>query len=428
VFLMERGANLNEKDRSIGTSLHYAAMMGEHRIAEQLIKQGVDVDAVAGCKQTALHRAAIVGDRPMVELLVASCVDLEAKDAEERTATDWAAVKSRREVLDCLLENGAQPPTSAFAGSGSCLIPESTQNGLLGRIIDADGKPLDERGEIKDLTILPAENSGRVRSKVLETGIKLVDLFAPIKRGGSVGREFGLGVCGMLLSGQIIHNLVTRDNVRVVYIVAPEVSQGPAAVQLREYWWFTGNAFRNGIVFVVADPNDSNERLRATVGKGFRLAENFRSAGYDVLVKLQGQLYPHADLDQLRSGSDENGSITIMYSADPPDGLSAISESFDSVVCMSPQLAAQGLYPAIDYQLSHSVLLEDGTFDQAHIDTVNTVRRRAYEYNQFNLGTSYKKDADNFLYMNDGGVTVERMKRTRLLGMFLTQSYHGTEM
>ena len=86
-----------------------------------------------------------------------------------------------------------------------------------------------------------------------------------------------------MLTAQIIHTLVTRDDVRVVYIDAPE---GPPAVELREYWYWTGNAFRNGVVFVVADPNDSNERLRATVEKGFQVAHDFRDAGYDVLVKL----------------------------------------------------------------------------------------------------------------------------------------------
>jgi hypothetical protein len=72
------------------------------------------------------------------------------------------------------------------------------------------------------------------------------------------------------------------------------------------------------------------------VDKGFQLAEDFRSAGYDVLVKLQGRLYPHADLDQLRSGADADGSITLMCMAYPPNGLSDIRETFDSVVYMSP--------------------------------------------------------------------------------------------
>ena len=92
---------------------------------------------------------------------------------------------------------------------------------------------------------------------------------------------------------------------------------------------------------------------------------------------------------------------------------------------MSPHLGAQGLYPATDGQLSRSALLKDDTFDQTHIDTINTVRRRLFEYYQFNLAPSFKKLGESFLYMNDGGVTVERIKRTRLVQLFLTQGYHG---
>ena len=318
-FLLERGSDVNVSVLSAGTPLHHAVMMGELGIAELLIERGADLQAVAGCDHTVLHRAVMSGDIRMVELLVSNGADLEPKDNQGRTATDWAALKSRHAVLDHLLESGARPPTSSIVESGSFRISESEQNGLLGRMIDADGRPVDGRGEIRDPTILPAGMPGRDRPKVLETGIKGLDLFAPIKRGGSVGREFCLGVGGgMMLTAQIIHTLVTRDDVRVVYIDAPE---GPPAVELREYWYWTGNAFRNGVVFVVADPNDSNERLRATVEKGFQVAHDFRDAGYDVLVKLQGRLYPHADPDRLRCGADKNGSITVMYVADPPNGL-----------------------------------------------------------------------------------------------------------
>jgi F-type H+-transporting ATPase subunit beta len=117
-----------------------------------------------------------------------------------------------------------------------------------------------------------------------------------------------------------------------------------------------------------------------------------------------------------------------MYVADLPNGLADIKEEFDSVIYMSPHLGAQGFYPAIDRQLSRSVLLEDDTFGQTHIDTVNTVRRRFFEFSQFNLAPSFKKLGESFLYWDDGGVTVERMKRTRRLQLFLTQTYHGNEM
>jgi F-type H+-transporting ATPase subunit beta len=117
-----------------------------------------------------------------------------------------------------------------------------------------------------------------------------------------------------------------------------------------------------------------------------------------------------------------------MIHGDPPNGISDVEEDFDSVIYMSPHLASVGLYPAVDWELSRSDLLEDGTFDVSHVETVREVRQRLYEYNHFNLHAARKKQGEHFLYMDDGGVTVERMKRTRRLSLFLTQSYHGTEM
>ena len=149
-----------------------------------------------------------------------------------------------------------------------------------------------------------------------------------------------------MLTAQIIHTLVTRDDVRVVYIDAPE---GPPAAESREYWYWTGNAFRNGVVFVVADPNDSNERLRATVGKGFQVAHDFRDAGYDVLVKLQGRLYPHTDPDRLRCGADKNGSITVMYAADPPNGLADQLRPTALTVSARAQRPTARTLPRIDW-------------------------------------------------------------------------------
>jgi RNA polymerase sigma factor (sigma-70 family) len=424
-FLLDRGAGTEGIARSSDTPLHHAVMMGDHKLVELLIDKGANLGAVAGHEQTALHRASLAGDSRLVEMLVDGGAKLEVQDAEGRTAADWAALKSRRAVLDFLLERGAQAPTAVFAEEGSYLILETEQKGLLGRIIDAGGNPIDERGPIVDPSILPAKDTGRERPIVLETGIKPLDLFAPMRRGSTIGQELCLHVGAMLLHGQIAHNLVTRDNARVVFILAPE---GSLYLGSSEFWYGTGNSFRNGVTMVAVNPNDPEERLRATVRKGFEVANALRSAGYDVLVQLQGRLYPYADLAELNRGTDDHGSITTKIQGNPPNGLVDIDEAFDSEIHMSPHLASQGLYPAIDWEYSRSSLLEDGTLSQSHVDTVREVQRRGYEYTHFNLGAARKKHGESFMYMSDGGVTVQRMRRTRRLGLFLTQSYHGTEM
>ena len=418
-FLLEKGADANATVRSKDTPLHQAVMMGEYKMAERLIDAGADVQLLAMCGQTVLHRAAIAGEVRLVELLVSNGADLEAEDERGWTAADWAAQKSRRDVLDYLIKNGSPEARVDFAASGSYLIQESEPGGLLGRFIDAEGRPVDGQGVIEDTTIHPCDRFGE-RGPVWETGIKPVDLFAPIKRGGTFGKEFCLGVGSMLLSGQMIYNFVTRDNARVVYIVAPE---GPSSLTVREYWYGTSNAFRNGVVFVVADPKNTNDRLQATVAKGFQLANEFRDAGYDVLVKLQGRLFPHADLASLNRGADDSGSLTTLITGDPPNGIADADMDFDSVIHMSPHLASQGLYPAIDNEFSWSSLLKDETFDEDHRETVAEVKRLLYQYLHFNLNSIAKGKAT--LYMDDGDVTSQRMRQSRRLTMFLTQTYHG---
>lgn len=421
-FLLGKGADVNATVRSRDTPLHQAVMMGEIELARHLIAAGADVEARGQCEFTVLHRAAISGDDRLVELLVSSDANLSAEDSRGKRPIDWAAAKSRREVFDLLMASGSPEPAVSFADTGSYLVAESERSDVLGRMIDADGKPVDGQGPIEDESIEPCARCG-VRGAVWETGIKPVDLFAPIKRGGIVGKEFCLGVGSMLLYGQVIHNVVTRDNARVVYIVAPEEA---AHLALREYWYGMANTFRNGVVFVVGDPNDEASRLRAAVDRGFGLANAFRDADYDVLVKMQGRLFPHADFSSLDCGADENGSITTFLAANPPNGLSDLDLSFDTVIHMSPNLASEALYPAIDDELSRSCLLEDGTFGQDHLDTVAEVRNLFYQYTHFNLKSVAEGKAT--LYMSDGNVTTERMKRTRRLRMFLTQGYHGTEM
>jgi len=172
--------------------------------------------------------------------------------------------------------------------------------------------------------------------------------------------------------------------------------------------------------------NEADARLRATVAKGFELANGFRDAGYDVLVKFQGRLVPHADLDTLNRGADDNGSITTYLTSDPPNGLADIPHELDSEIHMSAELANVALYPAVDDEHCRSNLFDDDTFSQANRDTVAEVRRRFYEYRHFNLDSIAKGKGE--LYLDDGGVTEVRMKRARRIRMFLTQSYHGTEI
>ncbi|OGH20057.1 MAG: hypothetical protein A3D74_04000 [Candidatus Levybacteria bacterium RIFCSPHIGHO2_02_FULL_37_13] len=87
-------------------------------------------------------------------------------------------------------------------------------NGTLGRVIDVFGNPLDELGEIKKDAELPIyKDSPSIKNityhqDLLETGIKVIDLFSPIVKGGKIGIFGGAGVGKTLLITEIIHNVV----------------------------------------------------------------------------------------------------------------------------------------------------------------------------------------------------------------------------
>lgn len=106
--------------------------------------------------------------------------------------------------------------------------------GVLGRVIDVFGRPQDGQGELQNITLLPlyrdppAYGSIPTRAAILETGIKALDLFCPIIRGGKIGLFGGAGVGKTLLLTEIIHNVVTMhgNSVSVFSGIGERVREG----------------------------------------------------------------------------------------------------------------------------------------------------------------------------------------------------------
>ncbi len=104
--LIEKGADVNLKDRYGETPLHYAAENGSTRMAEFLIASGADVNAKNAKGETPLHSATLWGYRQMVELLIAHGADLKAKTNEGQTAVDIATQQDYPGLSTLLREFG----------------------------------------------------------------------------------------------------------------------------------------------------------------------------------------------------------------------------------------------------------------------------------------------------------------------------------
>jgi len=89
--------------------------------------------------------------------------------------------------------------------------------GILGRVMNVFGEPKDGLGEIKYDKLNPVFNESPSYAdtvadlKFLETGIKIVDLYAPLVQGGKVGLFGGSGVGKTMLLTEILHNIINKD-------------------------------------------------------------------------------------------------------------------------------------------------------------------------------------------------------------------------
>ncbi|MFT5087898.1 MAG: hypothetical protein ACI906_000424 [Candidatus Latescibacterota bacterium] len=174
-FLLEQGVDINE-----GEPLRMAINMGEVDIARLMLERGADPGGYKLCI------AAIRNEREIIELLVDAGGPVDFRDGVGRTPADWAQFKGHGELVEFLIERGAKKPKilrrekSRWVRTKGRAAPLALS--VLGRVVDGEGNAIDGRGILtgdRSAISLRETNTG---STVLETGIKVVDFCAPIRR------------------------------------------------------------------------------------------------------------------------------------------------------------------------------------------------------------------------------------------------------
>ena len=336
-------------------------------------------------------------------------------------------------------------------------------NETLGRIMDVLGNPIDERGPIGEQErssihrAAPSYEELSASDELLETGIKVIDLVCPFAKGGKVGLFGGAGVGKTVNMMELINNIALQHSGLSVFAGVGERTregndfyyemQESKVVDLE-------NLANSKVAMVYGQMNEPpGNRLRVAL-TGLTMAEKFRDEGRDVLlfidniyrytlagtevsallgrmpsaVGYQPTLAEEMGVLQERITSTKTGSITSIQAVYvPADDLTDPSPAttfahLDSTVVLSRDIAAKGIYPAVDPLDSTSRQLDPLLIGNEHYDTARGVQNVLQRYKEL-------KDIIAILGMDElSEEDKQTVDRARKIERFLSQPFHVAEI
>jgi len=333
---------------------------------------------------------------------------------------------------------------------------------VLGRMFDVLGKPIDGGEPLQSdrlnpiHTLSPSLQANVEVQQLFLTGIKVIDLLIPLRKGGKVGLFGGAGVGKTLLMTELMRNIIREKSGLVFFAGVGERSREGYDLwqQLQE----NGILEKTALIFgQMNEPPGARLRIPLTA---LTMAEYFRDveksdvllfidnifryvqAGSEVSALLgrlpsevgyQPTLESEMGLIQERITSTSTGSITSIQSVYvPADDLTdpAVSATFshlDSVVVLSRKYASQGLYPAIDPLQSTSSFMTEASVGKRHYHIANKVRAILSRYEDLQdviaiLGVDELNEEDRRIVLR-----ARRIQRFLTQPMFMAENYSGLD-
>ncbi len=344
--------------------------------------------------------------------------------------------------------DGLQRGTDAFSTGSSITVPVGPAS--LGRVFNVLGLPIDlgepvpadaPRRPIHAYAPTFEEQSTRI--EVFETGMKVIDLVAPMTKGGKTGIFGGAGVGKTVTIQELINSIATQHAGLSVFAGVGERTREGTAL----YHEMAEAGVLDKLAMVFGQMNEPpGVRLRVALS-GLAMAEQFRDEGKDVLLfidnifryslagaevsALLGRM-PSAvgyqptladEMGQLqeRITSTSTGSITSMQAVYvPADDYSdpapvAVFTHLDGTIALERSIAAKGLFPAVDPLGSTSKILDPLVVGEEHYNTARQVQQMLQRYKDLQdiiaiLGIDELSDDDKLL-----------VSRARKIEQFLSQ-------
>jgi len=318
--------------------------------------------------------------------------------------------------------DGLKRGTEAIDLGAPISVPVGTPT--LGRIFNVIGEPVDEQGDVSSDETLPIHREApaftelETKPSIFETGIKVVDLLAPYRRGGKIGLFGGAGVGKTVLIMELINNIAkAHGGVSVFGGVGERTREGNDLYEeMKESGVINEKNFAESKVALVYGQMNEPPGARMRVGlTALTMAEYFRDvnkqdvllfidnifrftqAGSEVSALLgrmpsavgyQPTLATEMGALQERITSTTQGSITSIQAVYvPADDLTdpAPATTFahlDATTVLSRNLAAKGIYPAVDPLDSTSTMLQPGIVSETHYEIAESVKETLQRYKE----------------------------------------------
>lgn len=348
---------------------------------------------------------------------------------------------------------------SEASATGSVITMPDSEN-CYGRLLNVFGKPLDNMGEVKSRHFNPIKKK-RVRQddevtleekreyKIMETGIKVVDLLFPLVVGSKTGILGGAALGKSILTLEIIHNTVKKGAGSCVFAGAGE--------RIREgnelYIEMKSRGLLDKVALVFGQMNESPGTRFEVVFSGITIAESMQEKGEDVLffldnvyrftqagaelAALMGRIPSETGYqstlvsevsefhERIRSGTV--ASITAVEAVYvPADDLTdpavvTIFSHLDSIIVLSRSHMQKGLFPAIDPISSSSAYLSPDIIGDRHFKVANECRRLFQKFEELQklvavIGVDELSKMERVIY-----------DRAQKLQNFLTQPFFVAE-
>ena len=328
--------------------------------------------------------------------------------------------------------------------------------GTLGRIMDVLGRPIDEAGPIECderrsiHQAAPKFDELSPSVELLETGIKVIDLVCPFAKGGKVGLFGGAGVGKTVNMMELINNIAKQHSGLSVFAgVGERTREGNDF-----YHEMEESNVLDKVAMVFGQMNEPpGNRLRVAL-TGLTMAEKFRDEGRDILffvdniyrytlagtevsallgrmpsaVGYQPTLAEEMGVLQERITSTKTGSITSIQAVYvPADDLTDPSpattfQHLDSTVVLSRDIAALGIYPAVDPLDSTSRQLDPHVVGEEHYNVARGVQQTLQRYKEL-------RDIIAILGMDElSPEDKQAVARARKIQRFLSQPFHVAEV